>query len=103
MDNLPANQNQPLGQDPNFLRYLQGFLAKPINAGLIQKKRVSSIPPADGQTLVWNQKSNQYQPAAAPTTGSSTTITYVSSVNFAGSTYATKTLTFTNGLLTSYT
>ena len=102
MDNLPANQNQPLGQDPNFLRYLQGFLAKPINAGLIQKKRVSSIPPADGQALVWNQKNNQYQPETV-NSAISGTITYIKTVNFAGSSVTTGTITVVNGIITAYT
>ena len=99
--NIP-NQQGSLGSDPNFLRYLQGFLAKPINAGLIQKKRISSVPPNDGQALVFSTVKNMWQPGT-PGVSASGTITYVKTINFGTSSFTTGSIVVSNGLITSFT
>ena len=94
-------QQNPLGSDPKFLTYLQGFMANPINAGKIQGKRISQIPVTDGQTLVWVAAKNQWVPTTV-SSGSSGTVTYVKTVNFVGQSITTGTITFVNGVITSY-
>ena len=58
---LQPNQT-PLGQDPKFLTYLQGFLANPKNAQRLQNRRISNTSPTDGQVLAWSAANNQWQP-----------------------------------------
>ncbi len=87
----------PLGQDPNFLTYLQGFLAKPKDADLLKGKRISSIAPTDGQALTWSQTNNCWQPGASGGVSGTISLAKLTTGGSNGS------ITVTNGIITSFT
>ena len=94
----PANfpQQNALGADPNFLRYLQGFIANPVNAGKIQGKKISTMPAKDGQVLVYQKASNTWFPVTI-SSGVSGTITIPKITTSTGS------ITVSNGIITGFT
>ena len=96
--NIP-NQQGNLGQDPNFLRYLQGFLAKPKNADMIRGKRISSVTLADGQTLVYKQATNLWTPMQVTASAVSGTITLLKLTTLG----ANGSITVVNGIITAFT
>jgi hypothetical protein len=98
--NIP-NQQGSLGQDPNFLRYLQGFLANKKNADKLQGYNISGIKATTGQTLVLD-KNKIWQPGV-PGGGINGSVTYIKSVDFTGKTVTTGTITFIGGVITAFT
>lgn len=98
LSNNQYEQQNPLGGDPRFLSYLQGFLANPKDADKLKGRRISPIAPTDGQLLVWSSTDNAWKPSSYSTSGYSGSVT-LAKLTSGG---ANGSLTVSNGLITAY-
>jgi hypothetical protein len=92
-------QINPLGSDPQFLRYLQGYLTNPKNTDMIQKKRISAKLAVTGQGLVLDTKGIWSPQTVLTSSGISGTIN-LAKLTGGGSNGS---ITVVNGAITAFT